>query len=338
MSIEILKDRLKKGILDKVYLFWGPEEYLIKHYLGEIESYIISPQFKDLNYSLLKGKESIKEIVSACETIPMMSKGRMVVLKESEIFSESTSKKGKDNSGEIKIVCDYLSNIPDGVCLVFVESQTNKNNILFKSIEKNGLCVQFDYQKTPELVRWAARVFSSYNIQIGKEEAEYLIGICDPGMNDIMNEILKLVDLVGKGNRVSKADIDSLCIKSVQSKVFDMIDSITNGNPAKAYNLLDDMLYLKEPIQKVSVLVARHFKIMYFVKQMILNGYKSERISKEINLNPYIVSKYIRQAGKYEVNALENAFRECLEIDRRTKTGRIDSRVALEMFISKYSA
>lgn len=261
----------------------------------------------------------------------------MVVVTESEIFSESNSKKGKGNSKEIQRICDYLNGIPDGVCLVFIESAANKSNILFKSVEKNGLCVQFDYQKMPELVRWAARVFLSYNIKIGKEEAEYLIGICDPGMNDIMNEILKLVDLVGKGGCITRADIDALCIKSVQSKVFVMIDSITNGNPAKAYNLLNDMLYLKEPIQKVSVLVARQFRIMFFVKQMVLNGYKSERIAKEINLNPYIVSKYIKQSAKYEIEVLRNAFNECLKIDRRTKTGRIDSRIALETFITKYS-
>jgi len=338
MSLDILKDNLKKGILGKVYLFWGPEDYLIKHYLGELESRVISPEFKSLNYVVLKGKDSINEIISTCETAPMMSKGRLVIVKESEIFSDSAVKKGKDNTQEIARVCNYFSDMPDGVCLIFIETKANKKSIPYKAVEKNGICVEFDYQKMPELIRWVANVFSSYNIHIGKETAEYLIGISDPGMNDIMNEIRKLVDLVGKGNHVSRADIDALCIKSVQSKVFDMIDSITNGNPAKAYSLLDDMLYLKEPIQKVSVLVARHFKIIFFVKQMILKGYKSEKIAEEMNLKPYMVSKYIRQAGKYEAKVLRDAFNECLEIDRRTKTSRIDSRIALEWFISKYSA
>jgi len=337
MAIDILKDHLKKGILKKVYLFWGLEEYLIKHYLGEIESRIVSPEFKSLNYVVLKGKDSLKEIIRTCETAPMMSKGRLIIVKESEAFSDSTSKKGKDNSDEIKRVCDYLVDIPEDVCLVFLETQANKKNVLFKSVEKNGLCIEFDYQKIPELIRWVVNVFSSYNISIGKAEAEYLVSICDPGMNDIINEIRKLVDLVGEGNHVSRADIDALCIKSVQSKVFDMIDSITNGKPSKAYSLLSDMLYLKEPIQKVSVLVARHFKIMFFVKLLSEKGYKSEKIAQEMKLNPYIVSKYIKQVGRYKAEVLRNAFKECMEIDRRTKTGRIDARIALETFISKYS-
>ncbi|MGE5328614.1 MAG: DNA polymerase III subunit delta [Deltaproteobacteria bacterium] len=338
MSIEILKDNLKKGILTNVYLFWGSEDYLIKYYVGEIEARVVKPEFKSLNCVVLKGKESIKEIISTCETIPMMSENKMVIVKESEVFSDSASKKGKDNSDEIKLLCDYISNIPEGVCLVFLENQVNRKNILFKEVEKNGLCIEFDYQKMPELMRWVEKVFSSYKINIGKAEAEYLVSICDPGMNDIMNEIKKLVDLVGEENSVLREHIDSLCIKSVQSKVFEMIDAITNGNPSKAYKLLNDMLYLKEPIQKVSVLVARHFKIMFFVKHMSMKGYKQDKIAQEMNLNPYIVSKYIKQGAKYKPEVLRNAFREYLEIDRRTKTGRVDPRIALETFISKYSA
>jgi len=338
MSLDKLKDNLKKGILDKVYLFWGSEDYLIRHYLAEIEAQIISAEFKSLNYVVLKGKDAIKEIISTCETAPMMSNDRLIIIKESEMFSDSGAKKGKDNTQEVTRVCNYLSDIPDGVHLAFVESQVNKKSLAYKAVEKNGICIEFEYQKMPELIRWAANIFGSYNIKIGKEEAEYLISIGNPGMNDIMNEIRKLIDLVGEGNHVSKADIDALCIKSVQNKVFDMIDSITNGNPKNAYNLLNDMLYLKEPIQKVSVLVARHFKIIFFVKQMLQKGYRAEKIAEEMKLHPYIASKYIKQAGRYQIEVLRNALNECLEIDRGTKTGRIDPRIALEAFISKYSA
>jgi len=338
MALEILKDNLKKGILSKVYLFWGSEDYLIKHYLAEIESRVVIPEFKSLNYVVLKGKDSIKEIVSTCETAPMMSKGRLIIVKDSEIFSDSGAKKGKDNTQEITRVCNYLSYIPEGVHLAFVESQVKKKSLAYKAVEKNGICIEFEYQKMPELIRWVANIFGSYNIKIGKEEAEYLISIGNPGMNDIMNEIKKLADYVQEGNQVTRADINSMCVKSVQNKVFDMIDSITNGNSKNAYNLLNDMLYLKEPIQKVSVLVARHFKIIFFVKQMLQKGYKAEKIAEEMKLHPYIVSKYIKQAGRYQIEILRKALNECLEIDRRTKTGRIDPRIALEAFISKYSA
>lgn len=337
MSLDILKENIKKGMLSKVYLFWGPEDYLIRYYLGEIESRIVSPEFKNLNYVVFKGREPIKDIISTCETSPMMSGGRMVVVKNSELFSDSGAKKGKDAAQEADKIFDYLKDIPEGVCLAFVEDKINKKSTGCKAVEKNGVCVEFGYQKPPELIRWVAKAFSSYNVRIRKEEAEYLVNICEPGMDDILNEIKKLVDYVGECNEVTKPDIDSLCIKSVQSKVFDMIDSITNGNPSKAYNLLNDMIYLKEPIQKISVLVARHFKIMFFVKQMSLKGYKQEKIASELSLNPYIAGKYIKQAGRYGTEILRAALNECLEIDRRTKTGRTDPRTALEAFIAKYS-
>lgn len=339
MSMEILKNDIKKGTLQQVYLFLGPEIYLINHYVKEIEFMLVEPMYRSFNLSILQGKDSARNVIDSCETVPVMADKKMVIIKESGLFSsDSKSKKEKIEKNIQDTIAEYLNNLPQGVHVIFVESEVNKNSKMYRAVKSKGICVEFGYQGVDELTRWVTKVLNSYKVRINKTEAVHLVSMCSSGMVDILNEIRKLTEFVGEGNTVTADHIEAVCVKSIQGKVFEMLDAITQKNPGKAYKLLDDMLVLKEPLQKISVMVARHFKIMFFIKNMKSRGYSTERIANQLSLQPFIVNKYIRQCENYDVNKLEEAMRDCLDADRRVKTGLMDSRIALESIISKYSA
>ena len=46
-------------------------------------------------------------------------------------------------------------------------------------------------------------------------------------------------------------DIEKLCTKSIKSRVFDLIDAISERNVDTALKLLNDMIILKEPFPKI---------------------------------------------------------------------------------------
>lgn len=338
MSMEVLKNDIKKGALNAVYLFFGPEEYLIGYYLKELERMLVDPMFKSFNYCVLEGKEHTMSIINICDTLPVMSEKKLIVIRESGLFgSESKGKKGKHDSDEIDALIGYLANVPKGIHLVFVEQNVNKRSKMYNAVKDRGVCVEFKHPQEEELVKWITKVLNSERVRIGKSEAIYLANLCNPGMIEVLNEVRKLIDYVGQDKEVTKEHIDSICIKSLQSKVFDMIDSITLRKPEKAYELLNDMIILKEPLQKINVLVARHFKLLYYVKQMKTKGLAAEKIAGYLNVQPFIAGKYVRQSGNYTSEKLKQAIRSSLEMDIRIKTGKADPRIALETLIAEYS-
>ena len=338
MSLDVLRRELKEGSLREVYLLFGAEEYLIDKYLKEIEAVGVEPAFKDFNLNKIEGRDSAEKIIQMCDTAPMMSDKKLVIAKDTGLFgADSKNKKEKADASNNDSFIEYLDNKPKEACLVFVEKEVNKSSKLYKAVDRLGMCTEIGFQGEQDLVKWVVNRLNVYDIKINKSDAEYLINICPPDMTSIMNEISKLVDYVGNGKIVRQTDIDEVCIKQLQNKVFDMIDAITKKEPLKAYSLLEDMLILKEPIQKISVLIARHFKNLLYVKEMRTNGSSAERIADQTGMKVFAVNKYIKHSGAFSVEKLKNAARDCLDIDVKVKTGRIDAKIALETFIAKYS-
>lgn len=339
MSLEALKNDISKGMQHQVYLFFGPEVYLINYYLKKMKSLLIKPDLEGFNYTVLEGKDGSRKIIDNCETAPMLSDKKLVVVKEAGLFGSETKTKKEGSEGSIQeLLAGYLGKLPAGVYLVFIENEISKKSKLYTAAKDKGLCIEFNYQGIGDLEKWVIKVFDSYDVRIDKKGAQHLLETGNQSMTEIMNEIKKLVDYVGQNNTVNIAHIDNVCIKPIQAKVFDMVDAVAQKNLVKAYRLLDEMLILKEPIQKINVLVIRQFKNLFFVKQMAAKGYPASKIAAHMDLHPYIINKHMKQCEKYSMKQLEEAAKDFLEMDTRIKSGKIDPRMALESLIAKYSA
>ena len=57
-------------------------------------------------------------------------------------------------------------------------------------------------------------------------------------MQELINEIRKLIEYAGENGTIQKEDIDSLCIKKLESVIFDLTDSLGKRNIKLALNVL----------------------------------------------------------------------------------------------------
>ena len=85
-------------------------------------------------------------------------------------------------------------------------------------------------------------------------------------MQDLINEIRKLIEYAGPNGKIEKSDVDKLTIKKLESVIFDLTDSLGKKEIGKALEVLKNLIYAKEPIQKILITLYNHFKKLYFVK------------------------------------------------------------------------
>jgi DNA polymerase-3 subunit delta len=64
-------------------------------------------------------------------------------------------------------------------------------------------------------------------------------------MQELINETRKLVEYVGKGNTITKQDIDKLSIKKMESIIFDLTDSLGKKNTKQAIDVLRNLVLSK---------------------------------------------------------------------------------------------
>ncbi|NMB97545.1 MAG: DNA polymerase III subunit delta, partial [Clostridiaceae bacterium] len=277
MSIGTLKKQIKGNDIKSIYLFYGPEEFLKKYYLNSIEEKILDKNTLAFNKIILEDKISVSKIIDNCDTLPVFSERKLVIVKNSEFFKGSKDSKrdnkNKEEKDEVKMenktkksksnvdtILEYIKNFPSYTCLVFYEDEIDKRLKLTKEIGKQGLIVEFPYQKSEDLVKWVQNIAKSYKKQISVETASLLVEISDFGMTGIRNEIDKLLAYTGERKTITDDDVKNVGSITSKSIIFNLTDAIVDKNMAASLRLLNELITLKEPIPKIIFMIARQFR------------------------------------------------------------------------------
>ena len=155
-------------------------------------------------------------------------------------------------------------------------------------------------------------------------------------MQDLINEIRKLIEYAGSGGKIQKEDIDALTIKKLESVIFDLTDSLGKRDIKKALDVLKNLIYAKEPIQKILITLYNHFKKLYLVKLSLKYG---KDIITSLNLKPnqtFLVNKYKLQANYFQEQELKAILQSLRDLDYNYKNGLIDLQIGLETILCKH--
>lgn len=184
-----------------------------------------------------------------------------------------------------------------------------------------------------EAVKTMMKICSQYGVNIDNKTSEYFIETCGLSLQNLVNEIRKLIEYVGKDGTITKGTIDLLSIKQLESVIFDLTDNLGKKNIAKALDVLNELLYNKEPIQKILITLYGHFKKLYIT--LLALEYNKD-IAESLSLKPnqmFLVSKYKAQSKYFKKEELRKILDELIELDFNSKQGLIDVQIGLESIL-----
>ena len=155
-------------------------------------------------------------------------------------------------------------------------------------------------------------------------------------MQDLINEIRKLIEYTGENGTIDKMSIDLLSTKQIESVIFDLTDSLGKKDIKLALETMRGLIYNKEPIQKILITLYNHFKKLYLLKLAIK---EKRNLAESMNLKPnqmFLVTKYKKQADYFSEAELRKIIEEFINLDSNYKTGKIDVNIGLESILCKY--
>lgn len=327
MSIDKIKEQLKNNSFSQIYLFYGEEVLLKEHYIKKIKEKMIPPHIEGFNYYIFS-KDSLdnSNIEDAIESLPVMSDYKLIYIKDSELFKNA---KHSDSDFWVRIMND----LPEYIHIIFDEKDVDKRNIIYKTVKKIGLFHEFKKDKLYDLINWTGRLAATYGRKITKENIRYLLENCDNGMINIKNEIIKLCSYCHDKDEITKNDIDNVCTKSIESKVFSLMDAIAQKDFKQVYSLLKDMKTLKESVIKIIAILAKQFSQILKVKLLIKKGESNAQIAKLVGIPPFAVRKYAKFSNKFSYNFLNSIIIKCSKTDIDIKNGKINDWVGLEILV-----
>lgn len=341
---DVLKD-IENEELKTVYLLFGPEMYLKDKIINAVKTKYIDKAFETLNYSYIDGKTATTDdIINACETLPFMSEKKIVVVDESQAFKGNT----KDNlSLKDDNLGDYVEKISSSTCLIFVlkEDKIDNRKKIVKNIKKFGRVVELEKLKNEELNNWTELQFRKYKKAIKRPELTYFLSSTsyldrnsDKTLYDLENEIDKVVNYVGDKLEITKSDIEYTKPKSLENDIFKLIDFISQKNTSSAIAIFNDMLLSGEAVQLILYMISRQIKLLLVSKLLEEKGYGIKAIGQKINVyHNFIIQKLISQGKVFTEQELTVYLNKCMNVDKEIKTGKIDSKLGVEVLIVELS-
>lgn len=338
LKIEDLEKQLNQGQTKGIYLLYGEDTFLLEQQLKKIKNNF-GNLIKGINYVVID-ENNIQELIANIETPAFGYPNKLIIARNTGIFKKEGKGKSSGISKELKDkINDYLKDnidmINDSIVLVFVENEVEKNSI-FNTIDKIGQICNFEEQKPVQITKRLKTICNSYKVNVDENVLQYLIECCGINMQDLINETRKLIEYVGENGKIQKQDIDKLCIKKIESVIFDLTDNIGQKKIKEAIDVLYNLISSKEPIQKILVTLYNHFKKLYFVKIAVANN---KDVAVSLNLKTtqmFLVNKYKLQAKGFKTSELRKIIQELQDLDYKYKIGLIDLNVGLEAILCAY--
>lgn len=322
-----LNEEIKTGQLKQAYLLCGEEAYLRRQYRDRLTAALMGDG--DLmNLNRFEGKGiNPGEVIDLAQTMPFFADRRVLVIENSGFF-----KRG----GEA--LADYLAEPAQTVFFVFVEPEIDKRSRLYKAVVSKGRVIEC---KTPDdavLERWVLELLTKEGKKITKRDLHFFLERTGTDMENIRGEVEKLVCYCLGRDVVTAQDIEEICVRQINSRIFDMVDAVAAKKQRRAMELYYDLLTLKEPPMRILFLIARQFNLLLQVKELKNKGYDARAIGAKVGLAGFIAGKYAAQAAKFKEAELRDALRDCVETEESVKTGRMNDVMGVELLIVKHSA
>lgn len=324
--MKTIDEDIKNGQFRKCYLLYGEEVYLKKQYRDKLV-HAMTTEGDTMNFSSYAGKDiNPGELVDLSETLPFFAERRVILVEDSGFFKNSC-----------EVLAEYLPEVNESTCFIFVESEVDKRSKTYKAIKKSGAVIEFATQNEALLTRWVLGRLGKEHKKITQPVLQLFLGRTGPDMSNIDRELEKLLCYTLKKEVIEASDVEAVVTEQISNKIFEMVDAISGHNQKKALDLYYDLLTLKEAPMRILFLITRQFRILSEVKELTGKGYGSSDIGKKAGVPEFAVRKYQAQAKSFNREQLLQALKDGAEAEEDVKTGRLNEKIAVEIFIVRYS-
>lgn len=344
MNVTDLKKELEEGKVRGVYLFYGEEEFLIDKYLKSLEEKVLDSASKQMNLDILEDVKSANKIIDACKNYPVFSDKRLIVVKRSNFFArkkktvdEQKEKEKAADSKEKKEFENLLENVPEHVCLVFIEESAVKSMRSVKALEKKGAVVEFSYQKPEDIGRWIRGRLKEESLMIEPRDLNLLVEYCDKGLTHVNSQLEKLILYCQGKEKIDRDAIVNLCNPTIKSIIFDLTDAIAQRDVRKAYKHFNDMIELREPMPKIYFMITKQFRQILNTKLLLQKGFDKAKVIDVLKVHPYVAQKLCAHARNFDVDALKSALKDSYEMDVLNKMSLLDAKLSAEILIAQFA-
>ena len=305
---------IKSKSLRPVYYLHGNEGFLISELARAIEKCWAAKDSYDRD--VLYGDElDVAELRATCESYSLFESRKMILIRNCE----------KISAKQWKEMAPIIENVADDKLLLFlgagVGSGKRKKLPVAVSSQKKLATVQCEQCTLDEFSTWARKLARRNKKRITLPAIHHLQDCGGLSLQILKQNIEKAALFGGEDSpEISVDHVASVAANTRIELVFAFTDALCMGDRKDALNQLNRLVAQgEEPIAIVG-LVARQFRWMVEIVDLMEMRLNAERIAKDIGLYPKLVRNLMRLCKLKGVSGVRSGLKETLKADRLLKS------------------
>lgn len=304
--MKTLKSRLQRKI-ESCYLVQG-EDILLYDKALELIKKANDIQLEDFNFITFdEDSFNADAVIDACETLPMGSEKKLVLLKNITKFNEPFKKKLKE----------YLNKPVDTTCLVIFDFFNKFDFIISEKVSAKRM-------DDKSLKGMIVAELKSHNKTITEPACQELIESCCNYYSLIKNELEKLVSC--DDEEIDVKTINKMVCKETEFTVFELTDALSKRDSERAISLLN----LMEKDTKTFSLILNHFRRLFFVA---VSNMEDKELAEMLQVKEFAITKAKSLSKNFSKLQLKNIYELLNDVDFFIKSGQMQIENALYYLI-----
>ncbi len=320
-----------------IYIY-GEDTFRSRRYLKEsVARFKKERDPQGYNVVFLDGKkDSPGKIFTELSSAPFLAERRMIVMEDVLLSSD------KDFLGQLN---SWIKDkkIPESNVAVFWQgekiSKVKEAEELARRLTKEKYAREFKKMTGYELCRWVNEEIKARGDRFSRPAVDYL---CANAGDDVwlLNSLIdELAAYAGGAKEVVIDDVLLFLDEKVDDNIFNLIDAIAAGNKKLAFKLLEGQRRDGEDDGYIFAMLLRQYRILLMMRDLIdrEDAAGSDEMAKRLGLHPFVVRKSLPLARRHSMVELKKIHDNLLDIDIKTKTGRGDQSLLIDLFVGSLS-
>lgn len=308
------------------YLLYGEDKAVLNKELEDLKKRL-SINEDDITYYDI---ENINDIIDEALTISMFSNHKFIIIDSTSYLSE------KKEVSNINLLEDYFEHYNTDSYLVFI---SNKDTIdsrkkLVKLISSKGIS-----KKAEATIDYLDKYIKDYleanGYKMNNLDITYLQDRVGTNINNITNELDKLMLYKAEDKIITKEDVNKLVEENIDNPIYDLVGFILKNQNDKAIKLYNNFTQNGMDTTSLIPVIASQVRLLFQVKRLYNQGKTNDEIAKILEFKSVYRVKYLLSDSYYYAEKdLLKYLSKLADLDRNIKLGLIDAKTSLELFIA----
>lgn len=309
------------------YLLYSGDGAILNKEINDLEKKLDISDNDIIYYNI----DDIDGIINEASTIGMFSLNKFIIINMDSYF------KDKKDIPNINLLENYFDSYNSNSYLVFVcnSDSIDSRKKIVNLIKKYGIVKKLEVNDN-YLNDYVNNFLKDNGYKINNGDVVYFINRVGNNINNVTNELDKLMLYKINDKIINRNDIDLLTVENIDDSIYDLVNCILKNDNEKAIKLYNNFINNGMDVNQIVAIIAAQIRLLYQVKRLYNSGKSNDEIAKILEFKSVYRVKYLlSDSYYYSESDLVKYLSKLADIDNAIKTSNGDGNILMQLFIVK---